>query len=328
MNNKKVLITGGAGFIGSNLALSLQKQYPDCSIVVVDKFNNQERFKNNNFKFLGSFENLINFEGDILTLDIRDKEGMTSLEKFKFDFIFHMAAISDTRAENENEVLENNVQTFYSIIEKAEKDGAKLIYASSGATYGSKISVENKIGDESPDNIYGFSKLTMDRLSNSYLKNNPKIEIVGLRYFNVYGPGEWSKLKTASTILQFSKQFIDKGYAELFENSDQIFRDFIFIDDVIKFTIKAASEGIAGIYNLGSGKERSFYDVASIISNELGSKYKIRYIKNPYTRGYQSFTKADISKTVKDFNLSAGYSLEEGIKNYLPIILGRYEKEI
>jgi len=320
MNNKTILITGGAGFIGSQLALHIQNNYNDTNIVIFDKFNNQEKFSNGNCKFLGSYKNLTGFKGIIIQGDIRNKTSIGELEKYKFDYIFHLAAISDTRAENESEVLDVNLNSFELIVNLAEKTKSKLVYASSGATYGSDEVEIQKIGSENPDNVYGFSKLMMDFQAKKYAVEKG-VQIVGLRYFNVYGFGEENKLKTSSTILQFTKQFIDSEGPKLFEGSKTIYRDFIYIKDVIAFTIKAATSSISGVYNIGTGISRSFFDVASIIKNELKSEKNITYIKNPYLNGYQRFTKADISKSITELDYKPKYSLEDGIKDYIKKIV-------
>ena len=319
MDNKIVLITGGAGFIGSNLAKHIEKKFSNVKIIIFDIFNNNEKFKNGNNKYLGSYKNISNFKGEIFTGDITKKADLIEMEKYNFDYIFHLAAISDTRAENENEVLINNLNSFYSIINLAEKTNAKLIYASSAATYGSKLSQIQSVGTENPDNVYGFSKLMMDNFTFSYLNNNPKIDLIGLRYFNVYGPGEKQKEKTSYTILLFAHQILYEDGPILFEGSDKIFRDFIYIDDVIEFTIKAALSSKVGVYNVGTGISRSFLEVAQILKKSLNSKKTIKYIKNPYKSGYQYFTKADVKKTVIDLDYKAKESLESGIQKYIKL---------
>ena len=186
-NNKTIVITGGAGFIGSNLAFYFQENYPKAKIIVFDKFRSEEKFSNGNLKSFGHFKNLIGFNGVVISGDINDKVALKSLEEnYKFDYIFHEAAISDTTALEQNLMIKTNVNAYKDLLELALKHNANMIYASSAATYGNAPSPQ-KVGCEAPQNVYGFSKLSMDHLSRQYMKKTD-INIVGLRYFNVYGP--------------------------------------------------------------------------------------------------------------------------------------------
>lgn len=322
LSNSAVLITGGAGFIGSNLAFYLQEHYPDAEIVVFDRFQDGNRFENGNPISLGHFKNLLGFRGEIITGDITNREDLERLFSRKFDYIFHQAAISDTTATNQKLVMETNVDSFRSILEYAKRFGSKVIYASSGAVYGNSPSPQ-KVGNEEPKNIYGFSKLVMDNLSRRYCD---EVEIVGLRYFNVYGAREFFKGKTASMVLQFGLQILSGQAPRLFEGSDKIFRDFVYIEDVIQANIKAI-EGESGIYNVGTGIARSFQDIADILQMELGTDYGSEYIPNPYTSQYQFFTQADIRETQQKLGYSPRFSLEDGIRDYIDEIKRIYRDE-
>lgn len=320
MRFKNILITGGAGFIGSNIAKYFNKYYPSSNLFIFDKFNNGDKFKNGNYKYLGTFKNINNINAKVISGDICNNDDLKLLHNIKFDLIFHMAAISDTRASNEELVMKTNLNSFYEIISIAEKSKSKLVYASSASTYGSTKFNIQKIGQEDPNNIYGYSKLMMDNYTTEYLKNKPKIEIVGLRYFNVYGFGEDSKGKTASTILQFYNNIKNNRITYLFKNSEKIFRDFIYINDVVSCTVNAAVGNKIGLFNVGTGKERSFLEVYNILKSYLNSSIEPEYIENPFTSGYQNYTKADISRTVRELKFEPKYSLEDGIKNYIEIL--------
>ena len=136
-NEKTILITGGAGFIGSNLAFYFQENYPDSKIVVFDCFRSEEIFSNGNLRSFGHYKNLIGFTGDIICGNINNPDDLALLDNIKFDYIFHQAAISDTRVYDQEIVLKTNVNSFYWFLEKAKNDDATLVYASSAATYGS-----------------------------------------------------------------------------------------------------------------------------------------------------------------------------------------------
>ena len=323
-NKKNILITGGAGFIGSNLAFYFQDNYPDSNVVVFDKFRNEETFDNGNLKSFGHFKNLIGFNGTVISGDITNKEDMKKLDNYEFDYIFHEAAISDTTVGDQKIMIDTNVNAFVDLLEMAKKMKAVMVYASSAATYGD--SDRFSIGYEQPNNVYGFSKLMMDNIAKKYMKNC-NISIVGLRYFNVYGEREFFKNKTSSMVLQFGLQLLRGESAKLFKGSDKIKRDFIYIEDVIQANIKACKPKKSGIYNVGTGKARSFQDIVDILKNELGIKREDLYIPNPYEKQYQFFTEADISLSREYLDYEPRYSLEEGIKAYLPEIKRIFEAE-
>jgi len=314
-NNKSILITGGAGFIGSNLAFYFQDNYPKANIVIFDCFRSGDIFPNGNLKSFGHYKNLIDFYGRIICGNINNPSDLSLLDEYKFDYIFHQAAISDTRVYDQEVVMKTNVNSFYWFLEKAKNDNSSLIYASSAATYGSLPSPQ-KIGNELPENPYGFSKYAMDNIAKEFSMLNPDIRIIGLKFFNVYGPKEYFKAKTSSMVVQLGHQILSGQSPRLFENSNMILRDFIFIEDVIQANIKACRSKISGTFNVGSGTPRSFQDIADILQKELGTNYPTEYFTNPYD-GYQMHTQADISLTKSHLDFEPAYTLEMGIKKYI-----------
>jgi len=317
-NNKTILITGGAGFIGSNLAFFFQKNFPKCTIVIFDCFRNESTFSNGNLISFGHYKNLIGFNGEIICGNINNSESLLLLNQFKFDFIFHQAAISDTRVYDQEEVMKTNVNSFYELLEIAKRDNSVLIYASSAATYGSEPSPQT-VGKENPENPYGFSKYIMDKIAEKFTKKNPTMTIVGLRYFNVYGPREFYKGSTSSMIIQLGHQILNNNKPRLFEGSQNIFRDFIYIEDVIQANIKACSPLKNGTFNVGTGVSRSFEEISIILKAELDSQLETEYFANPY-KGYQNHTQANIYSTKKYLDFKPKFSLEKGIKSYVPEI--------
>jgi len=327
LENKTILITGGAGFIGSNLAFYFQNNHPKANVVILDMFRSGQTLSNGNLKSFGHFKNLIGFEGEIISGDINDKELLKDLEKnYKFDYIFHQAAISDTTALEQDLMIKTNVNAYKDLLELAIKHNANMIYASSAATYGNAKSPQ-KVGREAPQNVYGFSKLSMDHLSRQYMKKTD-INIVGLRYFNVYGAREYFKNTTASMVLQFGHQILAGKNPKLFEDSDKILRDFIYIEDVIQANIKAMKPKESGIYNVGTGKARSFQDIVDILQKELNTSLKCEYIPNPYIGRYQFHTEADIEQTQKMLDYKPAYEMEDAIKAYIPEIKRLFEEEV
>lgn len=327
LSGKTILITGGAGFIGSNLAFYFQHNHPEANVVVFDCFRSGETLSNGNLKSFGHFKNLLGFTGEIISGNITDTDDMKNLrENYRFDYIFHEAAISDTTALEQDLMIKTNVNAYKDLLDMAMLHGANMIYASSGATYGDAPSPQ-RVGREAPQNVYGFSKLSMDHLSREYMKK-AAISIVGLRYFNVYGPREYFKNSTASMVIQFGHQLLAGKNPKLFENSDKILRDFIYIEDIIQANIKAMHPNESGIYNVGTGKARSFQDIVDILQRELATSYECEYIPNPFIGSYQFHTEADIESSRSGLGYEPAYEMEDAIKAYVPEIRRIYETEV
>ncbi len=327
-NNKTILITGGAGFIGSNLAFYFQENYPKANIIIFDSFRSGKTLSNGNLKSFGHFKNLIGFNGVVIAGDITDEIALKKLEEnYKFDYIFHQAAISDTTATEQDLMIKTNVEAYENLLKIAIKHNANMVYASSAATYGDAKSPQT-VGNENPANVYGFSKLMMDNITRKYLETDLNINIVGLRYFNVYGEREFFKNKTASTILQFGLQILAGKTPKLFENSDKILRDFVYIEDIIQANIKACSPKNSGIYNVGTAKPRSFQEIADILQKELGTDLGTEYIENPFVKQYQFHTQANIVRTEENLSYKPMFSLEKGIAKYILEIKRLYEFEL
>ncbi|WP_270991422.1 ADP-glyceromanno-heptose 6-epimerase [Campylobacter upsaliensis] len=311
----RIIITGGAGFIGSNLALALQEKH---EVLIIDKMRSDKRLDNGNLESFGHFKNLLDFKGELFVGDICEAKSFDVMREFKPDIIFHQAAISDTTAYNQTQVLSVNLNSFKDLIKLAIKCDSKLIYASSASVYGDMPSPQ-KVGYEEPKNPYAFSKLMMDKLAQKYFN---ELHIVGLRYFNIYGKNEFFKGKTASMILQFGLQILSGKNPRLFEGSEKIYRDFTYIKDVVNANLKAL-ETKSGIYNVGSGKARTFKDIVDILQKELGTNLDYEWIKNPYEKAYQFHTQAHLNENF----YKSEFELEAGIKDYLPEIKRIFEKE-
>ena len=314
-NHKTILITGGAGFIGSNLAFYFQDNFPESNIIIFDCFRSEETFSNGNLKSFGHYKNIIGFKGEIICGDLTNSEDLERLLDFEIDFIFHQAAISDTIVYDQEIIMRTNTNTFYDILNLTKNNNATLVYASSAATYGSMPSPQ-MVGHENPENPYGYSKYAMDQIANKFSYKNKDLKIVGLKYFNVYGPREFYKNSTASMVIQLGHQILNGKAPRLFKNSDKILRDFIYIEDVIQGNIKACNAKKSGLYNIGTGKPRSFQDIADILQKELGTNLGNEYFPNPFD-GYQIHTQAEINDSIKDLDYRPNYELEDGIKAYI-----------
>ncbi len=314
----RVVVTGGAGFIGSNLAKHFANKGDE--VLVIDCFRGTKTFANGNLTSFGHFANLQGFAGEIYCGDLCDAQTMWKIRHFSPEAIFHQAAVSDTTVSEQNEVMRVNLNTFSELLDIACEFNAPLIYASSGAVYGSQAAPQ-KVGVESPRNVYGFSKLMMDKTAAIWRERKPNLKAVGLRYFNVYGEGEFHKNSTASMVLQFGLQMLKSGKARLFEGSDKILRDFVYVGDVVRAN-EAALSWQSGVYNVGTGVARSFLEVAQIVRKELGVEAVFEEIKNPFTKQYQFHTCAELN------GFESAFSLEEGIRRYAPNIREIFEESV
>uniref|UniRef100_UPI003D0AC472 NAD-dependent epimerase/dehydratase family protein n=1 Tax=Candidatus Proelusimicrobium excrementi TaxID=3416222 RepID=UPI003D0AC472 len=264
MTQKKYLITGGAGFIGSNLAFELQNQ--GHSVTIVDDFSS------------GHFKNLIGFKGDIVAANVFEEMP----EENYFDAIFHEAAITDTNIHDQKLMMQMNVEAFKNVLYyAAANDIKRVVYASSAATYGNGECPMNVGQTPKPENIYGFSKAIMDNVAREFAAENRDMVIVGLRYFNVYGPGEYFKGKTASMMYQLYNQ-MKQGYRpKIFKMGEQE-RDFVYIKDVVKANMCALNNAKEScVVNVGTGISRNFNDIVKCLNNELRLNLAPDYIDNP-----------------------------------------------
>ena len=314
MDNINILITGGAGFIGSNLALELQRRYPEARILILDDFSSAD------------FRNLQGFKGVVQACDVSTDEVYFKTDEFHPDLIFHMASITDTTVQDQELMMKKNVDGFENILKIAEEFSSTVVYASSASVYG-RVQEEVPLSEDMekrPANIYAFSKYIMDNLAERFAEDTG-LKVVGVRYFNVYGPGEAHKGKFASMIYQLYKQMKEGRNPRLFKWGEQK-RDFVYIKDVIDATILAKDAPQSTVYNVGSGKARSFNDVISILNQALGTDYEVEYFDCPYDF-YQEFTEADMSKIKKELGFVPKYSLEKGIFEYVNILEGKLKPQ-
>ena len=306
---KHILVTGGAGFIGSNLTLQLQREYSQARITIIDDFR------------CGDFHNLEGFNGDLIAADLTNLDLPHYFGRNKPDAVFHLASITDTTNHNQLEQVRDNVESFRNLLNFFAGAETRLVFASSAATYGIASGMNSLTQERKPANVYAFSKVQLENLAHQFAREYSRSWIVGLRYFNVYGPRETHKGVPSSMIYQLAQQMRAGKNPRIFEFGEQM-RDFVYVKDIVRFTLAAATcesaraDGKAAIYNAGSGEPRSFNDIVTNLNRVLKTDLKTEYIPNPYAF-YQPHTQADLSETEKRLKVAPEYSLERGIDDYL-----------
>ena len=294
----RVLVTGGAGFIGSNLLKRLTGD--GHTVVALDDFSS------------GDWTNLIDYTGDVMTSDVAaDPARLAALEPF--DVIFHQASITDTTVMDQRKMMHNNVEGFRNVLDAATRWGSRVVWASSAATYGRGPAPMKESDPARPLNVYGYSKLAMERLAERYA---PRLKhpIVGLRYFNVYGAGENHKGKFASMIGQLARQMRAGKRPRIFYDGEQK-RDFVYIDDVISANLAAMNAKTGGVFNVGSGAAGSFNRVVEELNRVLKTDLQPDYFENPYSF-FQTWTEADLARSREILRYQPRFDLRKGIDAY------------
>lgn len=308
-----IIVTGGAGFIGSNIVRGLNKM-GERDILVVDDLADGHKYKN-----------IVDCE----IADYMDKEDflkhIQSGESFTQTIraVFHEGACSTTTEWNGVFMMKNNYEYSKELLHFCLARKIPFLYASSAATYGGNRVFKEEREYEAPINVYGYSKYLFDQYVRRLL---PKAEsqIVGFRYFNVYGRGEAHKGSMASVAFHFNNQLKANGVLKLFAGSDEYAdgeqrRDFVYVDDVVKVNLWFWQHPeVSGIFNLGTGRSQTFNEVAQAVIAWHG-KGKIEYIPFPdHLKGhYQSFTEADISLLRKAGYQDSFHDVASGVKVYL-----------
>ncbi|THB67622.1 MAG: ADP-glyceromanno-heptose 6-epimerase [Gammaproteobacteria bacterium] len=308
-----IIVTGGAGFIGSNIVKSLnEKGYSD--ILVVDNLSNGKKFRNIADCEIADYID----KDDFLEMVISEK-GLPD----RIEAIFHQGACSTTTEWDGRYMMKNNFEYSKIVLHFAIKRGIPFIYASSAATYGGSRAFQEGSQFEKPLNVYGYSKLLFDQYVRRILPKTRSL-VVGLRYFNVYGPREQHKGSMASVAYHLNNQLLESGKVKLFAGSDgyndgEQRRDFIYVGDVVKTNLWLfENQPKSGIFNLGTGRSQTFNDVANAVIN-WHQKGEIEYIPFPeHLKGsYQSYTQAEMASLE-----NAGYKepfldVETGVSLYL-----------
>lgn len=272
-----ILVTGGFGFIGSNLVKELNKRNYN-NLIVVDDLTQGLKYTNLlNAKFSKYYD------VDEFFAEFNNWE--------EVNVIYHQGAITNTLETNGKLLLDRNYSFTRKLLDQAIKFKIPISYASSASVYGN-----NKDGNLNPLNLYAYSKMLVDELVERNI--NKFTTIHGWRYFNVYGNGESHKGNMQSPISKFKHQIEEKGYCEIFEGSDDCYRDFVCVDDVVNVVINSMeSELRSGIRDLGTGRVENFSTVAHLMTRKFGGTIRVIPFPDNLKNGYQYFTQS--KKTVE-----------------------------
>ena len=310
-----IIVTGGAGFIGSAIVWRLNEQgFND--IIIVDELGLDDKWKN----LAGlDFTDFIN-KNDFIQ-KIKDNYD------FKAASIIHMGANSSTTEKDADHLIKNNFEYTKELALYSVKNNTRFVYASSAATYGDGSlgfdDDESKIKMLRPMNMYGYSKSLFDLWAQ---KKGLLSKIAGVKYFNVYGPNEYHKGDMRSVVHKAFEQISSTGRVKLFKSQNYLYkdgeqlRDFVYVKDAVDMTLFFLEKpGVSGIFNVGTGKARTWKDLVTSIFNALDIEVNIEYIDLPeaIASKYQYFTQANLEKIG-----NAGYdkpiaSIEEGITDYV-----------
>ncbi len=311
-----IVLTGGAGFIGSAIVWKLNQQ-GKTKIIIVDELGKDEKWKNLVGLKYEDFVNKLEFIEQILD----------DVIPYNIEAIIHMGANSSTTEKDADHLMDNNYNYTKELAKYCVEKHIRFIYASSAATYGDGSlgfdDDESKLETLRPLNMYGYSKQLFDLWAK---RNSISDQIVGIKYFNVYGPNEYHKGDMRSVVHKAFEQVRDTGKVRLFKSLNPNFkdgeqmRDFVYVKDAVDMTLYFLdNKNMNGIFNVGAGKARTWNDLITSLFNSIGKPINIEYIDLPkhLTEKYQYFTEANLSKII-----SAGYkqpttSLEDGVTDYV-----------
>ena len=314
-----IIVTGGAGFIGSNIVKGLNER-GRRDIIVVDDLTDGHKFAN-----LVDCDYVEYLDKQAFLDSILDGE----FDRENIEVIFHQGACSDTMEWDGKFMMKNNFEYSTVLFQFCQSREIPLIYASSAAVYGGGETFREEREFESPLNVYGYSKFQFDQYVR-FFEEKLTSQVVGLRYFNVYGPRESHKGKMASVAFHHYNQIREHGVVKLFGeyagyNAGEQSRDFIYVGDVVAINLFFFDHPeISGIFNAGTGRSQPFNDIANSVIKWFG-KGKVEYVPFPDSLkgAYQSFTQADISRLRRAGFKQELKTVEEGVKLYLDWLKSR-----
>jgi len=315
MSRKKFIVTGGAGFIGSNLVQALNKR-DDREIIIVDHLNHPDKQRNLDRSVYSDFLDKSEFRKKLLAGSVAP-----------VDAVFHLGACSSTTESDAAYLDDNNFCYTRDLCNWALKTGARFVYASSAATYGDGAKGYTDDDEITPSleplNLYGMSKQKFDLW---VIENGLLDKVAGLKYFNVYGPGEDHKGEMRSLVNKAYRQILDEGQIRLFKSHREDYRDgeqtrdFIYVDDAVAVTLFFFDNpGISGIFNCGTGIARNWIDLGRALFTAMDLPAKIEFIDMPLSirAKYQYHTQAEMGKLRKVGYLKQFNSIESGVGKYV-----------
>ncbi|MBI4245443.1 MAG: NAD-dependent epimerase/dehydratase family protein [Planctomycetes bacterium] len=292
---KRFLVTGGAGFIGSNLVRYLEQNY-NASVLVIDNL------------LTGSLQNFTDCKPQFIRSDVQNTDWFHKANDFSPEAIIHLASITDTTVASK-EIMNTNVDGFRVVLEYASSHKLPIVYASSASVYGNGKPPMSESNTRNPLNIYAESKAKLEDIAKDSKTSVP--HILGMRYFNVYGENEKFKGNAANMVTQLYFKMKKGIKPRLFKFGEQR-RDYIYVQDVVKITTKSVLQKISyDVLNVGTGNATSFNKIVEIIYKVLGTKLSIEYFDNPIIEKYQNNTIADISRLNQLINASSFYTIEQ-----------------
>lgn len=291
----RVLVTGGSGFIGSNLARHLSERGDEVWITGTDGEDEPPALRERRLA--------------------RDARNLDWGRLGRLDVVFHLAAHNDTTDLDRARMFEANVAQSKFLFEAAVRHGCpRIVYASSTAVYGDVPAPYREDGPVHPLNPYAESKLALDAWATDFARAHPALTVVGLRYCNVYGPGEAHKGTRASMVYQLAQQMV-RGNPRLFQWGEQQ-RDYLWVGDAVAANLRAAAVEASGVVNCGSGMATSFKDLVTILNGVLGTERTPEYIDNPYAERYQSHTECDLTRAQELLGFAPAVDIRTGIRRY------------
>lgn len=291
----RCLVTGGTGFVCSNIALALQEQGHE---VLITGNESEQPVP----QFIGKclYPGFLGIDFDAIG---------------KIDVLFHQAAINGTRVSDEKEIMRANYYASKRLFEYVLENGCKkIIYATSTAVYGNNPAPYKENDRLNPQTPYAESKVLLEEYATALANSNQDVTLVGLRYCNIYGPRENHKGTRATMIYQFAQQML-KGNPKLFKYGEQK-RDYIYVKDVVQANLLAAASDSSCIVNCGSGKATSFNKLVSMLNALLGIARTPEFIDNPFVESYQDYTECDMTMARERIRFVPAYSIEEGLMDY------------
>ena len=295
-----IIVTGGAGFVGSHLVERLVNEGSDVTVIDNLHTGRTDNLKNvaNRIKFFNAHV------GDIAKIDMP-----------KVDKIYHLGMYSSSPMYRENHSLVGTVTNeAIAILEFAKKNNARVVFASSSSLYNGVPAPHREDVQIKPTDYYTEARYSVERFAEFYQKYH-NVSSTGLRPFSIYGPREQSKGVYANIVSQFLWT-MQKGEGPVIYGDGTQTRDFIYVDDMVDAFVLAMKSGKTGIYNAGTGRSHSFNDVIDVLNEALGTKIKATHIPNPINN-YVPSHHADITKAERELGFKAKYDLMTGVKNIL-----------